>query len=978
MSRHITLIIFFTFFCSSLQAQNRDYKFYILKEKGDTLNYIFHKEILTIKLIGSEIDINRKNFPQLFAINGATNVRNVLISAKKITLSDTLHFPHSKIELFADSVVFASSGKSAGYLSIQPEDNPSPRAMQFKNGKQGLAAKTISLHCNKLINQLGEKAILIDVRGGNGQAAGFGENGADGKSLPVVNSKCSLHGCKVSKDQLVWVGVRDAYNRNWRLGTKDWPGDGANGIPGGKPGEGGSGGSVICNGLTIASNVMLSGGKAGAVAQSEPYKGGKGGMPRRAAWWYELGKPNVYRESQDGKDVNNPQAESIEGLSGKILSSSDPKFYITSDYLIFKVNQLRFDYQNITSDKFNQLGREINSLSDDLAKIDVIFLKNASPDDSSKVSTALNELSHYKMQLTSGLDYYNNPMNWVPALSFEVNYLNYKNEISTISQQLFLSSFIISHTTNLQNKVDAATDLVESLQLDNRNIAKNQVTLFAKIPTIKSKLANLQTETASLEAELRLIEQELAEDARDRVSEANHKIAQNKVLKTASTLLKSSPVGQPYAAAVGHVLTEVRKMNKVEQSNFLNSLSPLFQEYKDFDWESIDANWSRFENSQDANESLKLVKEISAILYKDYGKFNQKLDLTEIPQNEYEKELLALKQHSKRYLNIANRIEKIVYERMKITEEIEATLFATFSNLDQIIRNLQAVNGIRTEIAQQSDFLQYNLLKVCSDIIHDGEIRLAKFDYLMTKSYRYRILQDAPKSYDPFFYKKPMMTIIANMQSYRPMSESDYAIIRTLHEQQLLKVSEQVLTQLNYDANYKTLTKVIVIKGQDLKFLNEYGYLNLDLNNGKFFSAYEEDIRIIDVSFNNFKVKNPKNPVEFAELDLTIEHSGTSLLKKNDKDYLFRNAIGKNDRNFWGARYSFQNGQISPFQPSSFQASLIYALLGQNAQNVNLFSTPGALSKFVINKSERGIDNSVITHLTLNITYDCRTIGLSH
>jgi hypothetical protein len=136
----------------------------------------------------------------------------------------------------------------------------SERPAQFADGANGLAAGNITLFAMKVIGGAADAKRIV-VRGGSGQPAGLGQQGAAGKSLPTyglgnetwVKPSPGFGDYRPPKPGDPTYPKKAVYHyakglqRDDEQGTRAWPGDGEDSKPGGKPGDGGSSGIVTSN-----------------------------------------------------------------------------------------------------------------------------------------------------------------------------------------------------------------------------------------------------------------------------------------------------------------------------------------------------------------------------------------------------------------------------------------------------------------------------------------------------------------------------------------------------------------------------------------------------------------------------------------------------------------------------------------------------------------------------------------------------------
>lgn len=189
--------------------------------------------------------------------NGPTTkgtIRELTLIADEIVICGELSLPETNLSLFARRLVFKPQEGGVGRVDTSPLPYRHERAEKSTNGAHGRKGGDIVVYVGEVEGDYPPE-IKFNTRGGNGQAAGFGENGVKGDdninimyeayygSLHYVFDPPAIH-----FDLLccIW-GTHGADEDSWHWGTAKWPTSGSDADPPGVPGNAGHGGRFVSN-----------------------------------------------------------------------------------------------------------------------------------------------------------------------------------------------------------------------------------------------------------------------------------------------------------------------------------------------------------------------------------------------------------------------------------------------------------------------------------------------------------------------------------------------------------------------------------------------------------------------------------------------------------------------------------------------------------------------------------------------------------
>lgn len=192
----------------------------------------------------------------------------VYFHCDKFILSTWINIPNTNVTIKAK--VFESHRGAQLSLQPLPYENPAP----IVNGFHGIHGSTLILDVEEAnFHQIIDRPMFI-VNGGNGQNAGEGEDGADGRSVPHDDGVIATYATIGGEPFLI-------------NGSKVNPGAGKSPLEGGRPGLPGNGGTIKTKVFLEPSLYRIEGGRAGNSAKTV-YTGNPG-------------SPNPYAIIVDGK-----------------------------------------------------------------------------------------------------------------------------------------------------------------------------------------------------------------------------------------------------------------------------------------------------------------------------------------------------------------------------------------------------------------------------------------------------------------------------------------------------------------------------------------------------------------------------------------------------------------------------------------------------------------------------------------------------
>ena len=936
----------------------------------------------------------------------STNISKVVFYCESLTLDFALKIPGAEVEINAENFHITEKGR----LDLTPSSAPT-RANQFEDGLEGQHAKSLTLNISNITypNQL-ESPIII-LKGGNGQEAGQGQDGAKGTSLRnlgggvvyretrterCVRERDFDHRFRLTNEHKIWDCHTTGPSRE---GSASWPGHGQNAIAGGNPGEPGNGGRVFSNIKLPDSLYDLSGGLAGKKAPN--YTGGAPGTPTTA---YHQSVFNGHHSrstrintathhTKKGKDAKSPAAKIQVGQIG-YFKVQRKKPWQSDGYFEFQFKYAKDLYR---INRLDESKTVLKTLLDNCKTIE------KAPEKFFYALDYCNKSQSQKYQLTSQLDYYGNSATWVPNLSFEANYQLYNTEIDRSFRILYLTYWLLKKHDKVEQQIKAINKtqdkLFEQIEEDGKNFNK----LSQSIPSLKTKLEDVKIDETYFQKELKRVEQEILAAAQRNV-EQRHKVPFYKTaVKKLAAISTVIPAGQPALGAIGNTVNAVVQGMGTDKPwdqlidtlpNTIGSFMPSKLEASRDNWnrtrEKIDySNYRKIfaltpENSpytaeeikQKKNQYFEDLKGFATPIAKELAKLARENEMSQVPRSEIQKEITEIKNSHPLFKQITQKLEALLAKRESLAAEILQlnTLMAKIT--DEITSSYFSIAKLSEAKSKLAPGIDHGLQELLFQIEEKTKERLDKYNYLLIKAYQYRMLKKFPGKLDLVPVMEKIQNLVNTTNSIDELSDQEFDSIKSMYENQLSQVVESIVEEINGGTHFHSQAiRTFNLSKLQIKALNEGYNIYLDLKHENIFGDQEdlEDVRINEVMVDDLQFEIDGEPEVIAEGTLTLNYTGKSYIKKNNDHFLFE--FGTNSsksRLTWGGKKNILHDVMTPIKPSYADNSLLSSLLSQNEDNILLFARAGGLTELKL-KLKTKVDKDVEVKLksaTISIDYD--------
>jgi hypothetical protein len=511
-------------------------------------------------------------------------VTRLTIICDTLTVRCRWWMPECEVIVFARQILFVGEG----CIDTSPAPWELKRARDASgttpgaNGADGRPGGKVTVYARDVDTPAGSRARRIITDGGNGQDAGKGIDGKDGRSASntlswlgddyvdkrswtdsfmttKVEVKLKDHkGKTILGIRRIWkVAGLERYNRV--EGTTEPPTNGTDAI---RPGDAGSGGAPGVLATNQAGLIALWQARPGKAGQEAPRaKGGEAGWPRQSVfydcvyWWHFYMGSGEYDNSSEAEvnhndHYSNPGA-SFSGRAGNDadLVSIDLSETEANVWLHASLVPLLQDYVRACYLRGDQA--EAQRLVDLYAPVFLgeIPLKRGvwQQRDAPYWRGLQTEFATLQQRLANGLDYFGKPAGYTPMLSLASSFQLYRMEVDLALEVLMFTAWVAA-------KQNEQRETAEAARAASQLIIKESAAIAARIEAAESRAETLRSDVAALEKAQDEALAELAAQKTRLYNEASGDIARIGQIKMAvnlgAALLQVFPYGQPILGGI--------------------------------------------------------------------------------------------------------------------------------------------------------------------------------------------------------------------------------------------------------------------------------------------------------------------------------------------------------------------------------------------------------------------------------------------
>ncbi|UCG50263.1 MAG: DUF1080 domain-containing protein [Phycisphaerales bacterium] len=946
------------------------------------------------------------------------DIHDMTICAETLIIASPLHLPQTDVTIYARDLQF----QEGGLIDTTPLDYSTPAKNLYDDsdgpvdGNDGHKGGDITLYIESFDPGQSPGPRFV-MNGGKGQGPEPGHAGEAGSSVAEVGTTYGSYPGNViylvyyrySKD---WLGrcVTDTY---YRGNSALFPTPGTDAVPAGKPGSGGDGGDLV-SALDLSAYVESIGGQSAEAANGgNDYLGGADGTPNPAyhaivhhhgcdenLWhWYNCGRPTVPAHQQ-GKitlvysaraaaSAPAPAADVAQGLEGRSLYRPSALCWLSPYALKMVLAHAKDAYLYGYTAETRDILEEYDEL---LGSYMGLPQWEGLPEQwRFEFEQMHQEIVTILHRIESDLDYFGNPPNWSPMLSFEVLREAYGDEVNHAIHVLYLVRWIEKKADSIRKKADALQTGRLRLWEQTGQFRTDYEGSRKIIPSLEKTAAEIALkigdENSGLLRDLKRKEAELIERARKNVHERNKLPWWKKAMRLSGAVLKQVTMAENYGkpgkvwegsfAALGATLYELPGMI-YEPWPQISSQSEVVEQFNNAKFDDATAGWLqefgaeiRLEDieTDGANKYLENLKDSAAQMASGMGGVRDALMTTSLNNEEVEAELKKIKAKDPEFNKFVDEVMELMVQKELFNRQLGAAMQKVTVLSNGITNNLLAIDAMNRDESHANRVLDPRALMYIKDMEKRALERLLKYHYYMAKAYEYRLLEP----YEGDLNLHTMFEKIEQIASSNgDLSEDDYEALKVLYEDELRIVTDAILEKYTWGQE-KENSKVgqTSLRTAEIEALNRGQEVTVNLFERDMFEARREGLRILDVNVLSVNLAPEPDGAQCPDAYITcyVSHSGLSNVQVAGQTYQFTHPA---ENIYWDSD-CYVSGRIDPPRTSDAQDSLLSVLLGLDPDKIMFYSRPAAWADLTIAKSVTQLgdcSNVRIRELKLGVKYD--------
>ena len=689
------------------------------------------------------------------------------------------------------------------------------------------------------------------------------------------------------------------------------------------------------------------------------------------------------------------------GIDGHFEMDYTPYKYLHPSYIAPVIRHITDAYVNNFIVYSLQTCREYSQLVD--SALSMIGCDTCETAETMELSSELMEFSMLN-SLELGLDYFGNPIGWVPLLSFEVMLKNYQEEIDRAIPTLYLYYWLTKVDRTLQEWVEAKMMLASQTETELQQICSQINQLAADIPILLDNIREIEAKIDEVNAIIDKIEADLMRKAKKKIKKMAKIAKAGKICKAVASVASfCGPYGQAVAGvlntAAGFVETANNHASEINKSvsfasdklnidlptwdtdyakyfphvdKTTHSLSDMYDNVKTqlngVDWSSLKTSFSTLK------DAFKNIKNDIAPLKSTISDVKDALSNNSVPQDQVTALFNALCAENQEWNALKADMEVLKNKKQLFSEQVSKIYNDIPMLLSEVGVSIISLDAFRNDAFEINSKRDLHAMEYLEKMTQRAKNRLVKYHYYLRKAYEYRMLKPYDGEYNLVGMFERFEKLATTMNYDSIVDLSNYKALASVFNDVISGIVEEIIDKYSNNYPEQSAPITIVIPKEQLDAINNDENLKLNFYEMGIFSPDEENIRIVDFSVHYIKTHVEGNIGYTGYMDLNMTHEGISRFRKDGQIYWF-NHISRNTTSphTWGVRYDAISQNITPIQPSFASQSLLYSILGSSgANNMMLFSRPSAWGDINIHKKVHtsGNANIVIDSLVLRLQYD--------
>jgi hypothetical protein len=935
--------------------------------------------------------------------SGRLDIREMRIYADRVIIRNPLLLPETAVSIHARELRFETDGRidtTPRARARRPDGAVWEDNLFFgRDGDPGHTGGNVGVYVERFYSDEATVTRFV-LRGGDGGPAGDGRDGRDEGSVGFLSpdwSKLMARAgnpfCGTTLDSGVILESEEFLQGQ----LQDSCGDrvtarGENAVPSGRPGVGGTGGTLHAT-LNLSPYANFAGGSPGAKGSDHV-----GGALTARAFIYRTTTTFIKPTGQEFTNVDDEDAPKASGngaaapngtagSAGGFTPEPNPGAWLHSFAMRSIVQYAKDAYLNDRTTETRQLLGEYQQLLS--AHQRVVGPDDQLSDDEFSELVNLDQLTtdveNLIYRLDSNLDYFGNPAGWVPMLSFEANFLAFQNEVDQSLPILYLAYWLNNAATNLQASLAATEQAKSNLETERTRMETEFDDAQTALPRLKSQAQTINFQIGTLQAQITNELAKLEQRARDNVADAQKLPFWKKALGVISVAADLVPVGQPIVGRIGAGLELLTKVDPNKPLESAKALAPQAMSVMT----NVDISVCFGSNGPPITltntvGSTNSPKKISQDILKAYtgcakflgGELSQLGDVfktAQVDDKQVAAELDKLKASDTELQNLGSQLGDLNVQKEAFAKQLTATLQTIGSFSSGLSQNLVATHELEDRIGANLNVLDHGALMQIKELQRRAQDRLVMYQYLLAKSFQYRQLK-------PFTGNLQLTSLFTKFQQIveastsHVLSQQDFDTLKGIFVDQLRDIVAQSLDNANGPA--RSFPKSFRLNASQLQQLNQQGKLVLNLKDIGLIDAGDDNVRLADLRTLRLTT-HPLGPIgSLATVRVNFEHLGVSRLVSGGRTFLFRHYQTEAVNPIvWNAIFDANTGQTVNSTLTAAQQSLISVLLALQpvpVTNLVYYSQPAAIADILITKdvsTDNGTD-FVIDDLLFQIQYD--------
>lgn len=694
-------------------------------------------------------------------------VSKLTVICDTLTIRCRWWLPECDVIIFARRIEFMGDG----CIDTSPAPWEMPNAQDSSgntkgtNGANGRRGGDVRAHANEVAIPPNTQLKRIITNGGNGQGAGKGQNGADGKSATgalswigddytdkddhtdslmktTVAVKLDKHkGKTVLGIRRIWKVAEFVTASNTVLGTTEPPKDGTSAVAPGDAGDGGAPGKFSTNQKALAPLWSGTPGKAGR--QAPTAKGGAAGWPTKSVF-YECTYRHEFHLWGDDDNTKNAKftyteystkdGESFTGKAGTDakpipidLSDTEANIWLHPGLIPLVQDYVRAAY----------LGNDPAEAQRFVDIYSTVFLEPM-PTGGQRV-WRLNDMAYWRalqtefatlsQRLGAGLDYFGKPAGYTPLLSLAGAFQLYRMEVDIALEVMMFTAWVAAKQSEQQESAEAAEAASRLLIKDSAQIAK-------RIQETNDKAEQLGKDLLDLEKAQNTVQGKLDDKKTELYNKASGDLAKIGQIKfavnLAAALCQVIPYGQPILGGVTSMGAEAFDFLDKEPDDVIKSLKTKLGDtvtaYKDLQKETDAVVKKAKDEAKELAKAggdkvtvddIKKLSKSKPSTWSTIGKglapagahLKKAYDSVQLSQSEIETQLAKLAAQDEAWKELTKQIKGLIEQRaavhatmIELSQQVGQGYADLASNLDSLAALYDKEASARTRVLGANNF----------------------------------------------------------------------------------------------------------------------------------------------------------------------------------------------------------------------------------------------------------------------------------